>query len=261
MNTRSGGVAFGRQVGRLIPIAAVEPEQNMAIDQALLESVSRSGIPVLRFYRWSSPTLSLGYFQSIQTRSAHPESAGIACIRRATGGGAIVHDRELTYSIVLPVPVGQAGPRLGLYRQIHAAIADSLTGLGVASLPYRLTGSEANQASNSAPFLCFQRRTAEDLIVRGYKVLGSAQRKTRTAVLQHGSLLLQASGYAPQLPGISDLISKSLVDQEIATLMVENLSVCLGIPWEEDGISEQEKRDSQVISVERFASSKWTNRR
>ena len=261
-NTRSVGVASAPpKVGRLISITTGGPAQNMAMDQALLESVSHSGIPVLRFYQWSLPTLSLGYFQRVETRADHAESGGISCIRRATGGGAIVHDRELTYSIVIPVSAGQAGQRPGLYRQIHSAIAASLTCLGVSSMPYRLTVPESYRATDSAHFLCFQRRTAEDLIVSGYKILGSAQRKTRTAVLQHGSLLLQASGHAPQLPGISDLLSKPLVAEEIAALIVENLTVYLGIQWQKDGISQRERSDSELISAERFGSSNWTNRR
>ena len=262
MKTRSGKVAAViPKAGRLISIATGGAAENMAIDQALLESVTRSGVPVLRFYQWSSPTLSLGYFQSVETRVDHAESADIACVRRATGGGAIVHDRELTYSISIPVPAGQAGPRFDLYRLTHAAIADSLACIGASAVPHRLTGSDSSEEANSAKFLCFQRRTAEDLIVSGYKVLGSAQRKNRTAVLQHGSLLLQSSAYAPQLPGISDLVSKQVVPEEIASLIVQCLTVRLGLQWQTDGISPQERSDAELISAERFGGLTWTNRR
>src|SRR5262245_32066382 len=84
----------------------IDPPQkgawNMAVDQALLESAAASGGVALRFYQWSEPTLSLGYFQPIAARSEHPPSLHSPVVRRASGGGAILHDRELTYSIAAP---------------------------------------------------------------------------------------------------------------------------------------------------------------
>ena len=96
----------------MISLAAFGAAENMAIDQAILNSVSRTGVPVLRFYQWAEPTLSLGYFQGVAARAAHGHSDSICCVRRTTGGGAIVHDRELTYSVSIPVPASSAGPRL-----------------------------------------------------------------------------------------------------------------------------------------------------
>ena len=106
MNTRRGSaVSFGPSIGRLISLATAGAAENMAIDQSILDSVSRTGIPVLRFYQWAEPTLSLGYFQGLSARAAHVQSNSIGCVRRTTGGGAIVHDQELTYSITIPVPL------------------------------------------------------------------------------------------------------------------------------------------------------------
>lgn len=262
MNTRTGsGVSLGPRVGRLIPLAAAGAAENMAIDQAILDSVTQSGVPVLRFYEWAEPTLSLGYFQSLATRSAHVQSDSISCVRRSTGGGAIVHDRELTYSLSIPVPAGSAGPRSALYQQTHAAIADALANFGVHAVPFHRVGVEPRSESTNSQFLCFQRRTAEDLIVSGYKVLGSAQRKSRTAVLQHGSLLLCTSLYSPQLPGVNDLLSVELTAEQLVPKIVENLSGSLGVDWQEGTLSSQEKRDADQICRERFASSLWTARR
>src|SRR4051794_9804512 len=75
---------------------------NMALDEALLLSAERDGIGALRFYTWREPTLSLGYFQPHADRAAHAASKNCTLVRRASGGGAILHDRELTYSIALP---------------------------------------------------------------------------------------------------------------------------------------------------------------
>ncbi len=179
----------------------------MAVDQAILESVEASLIPTLRFYGWLEPTLSLGYFQAYQSRFGHAASSACACVRRATGGGAILHDHELTYSLVMPMAVSATQARQRLYRDVHLAVVRSLADFGVRATPYRLDGRPDGQES---AFLCFQRRTDEDLIVSGYKIVGSAQRRSRGAVLQHGSVLLRASRYAPELPGVFELTSQQI---------------------------------------------------
>ncbi len=262
MSKRIGSSAsLGSNIGRLISLATAGAAENMAIDQAILDSVTRTGVPVLRFYQWAEPTLSLGYFQGLATRAAHVQSDSICCVRRTTGGGAIVHDRELTYSVTIPVPAGSAGPRSVLYEQTHASIAEALADFGVQAVPFRCTGVEPRSESRNSQFLCFQRRTAEDLIVSGYKVLGSAQRKSRTAVLQHGSLLLCTSLYAPQLPGVNDVLSKPLSAEQLVPKIVANLSKNLGVDWRLGTLSDQEVCDADQICRERFASSSWTARR
>ncbi|MFK8115478.1 MAG: biotin/lipoate A/B protein ligase family protein [Rubripirellula sp.] len=249
----------GIQKGRLIPLRSCGPVENMSIDQALLESVDAGGVPVLRMYAWSQPTLSIGYFQQLASRTEHIESAELACVRRATGGGAIVHDQELTYSIALPVPESGAGPRLQLYQGTHQAIAEGLSDFGVRAVPFRLTGVTAQ---TDDPFLCFQRRTDEDLIVSGYKVLGSAQRKTRRAVLQHGSLLLRASCSATQLPGIVDLTSRQLSVEELAAAIAVAIGNRMSIQWDSDDMSDVEQARQEQIGCDRFSSSTaWHQKR
>lgn len=95
--------------------------QNMALDQALLDECQEQ--PVLRFYRWSQPTLSLGYFQKHQQREGHQPSIDCPMLRRSTGGGAILHDHELTYSLLVPlalVPKRSAD----LYDVVHHGFCD-----------------------------------------------------------------------------------------------------------------------------------------
>jgi lipoate-protein ligase A len=244
-------------IGRLIPLAAGDPIANMAMDQALLESTSRSQLPTLRLYRWNRSTLSLGYFQKLSDRDAHPQSASIACVRRSTGGGAIVHHHELTYSIMMPSGHA-AGPRLDLYEQVHGEVATILKDLGVAAAPYR-TLKQSPPATS--PFLCFQRRTPEDLIVSGYKVLGSAQRKIRGAVLQHGSLLLRASPWAPELPGIGELTSHFPDVEQLAEELTARLAARLSVDWREDSLTASEREAVAVISEGRFGSPQWHERR
>ncbi len=164
---------------------------NMARDEALLTLVGQDLSPAtLRFYRWSPATISLGYFQSIADFESLPPPAGrLPVVRRTTGGGAILHDRELTYALVLPWahPLLKRGPNT-LYNQVHAAFASLLASHGLAVTP----GPTApGGCSHRGPFFCFERHSCYDLLLEGQKLMGSAQRRTRWAILQHGSLILE----------------------------------------------------------------------
>src|SRR3954469_25809962 len=99
---------------------------NMGVDEALLETAADCGEGTLRFYQWSEPTLSLGYFQSAEDRRQHAASRSCPLIRRASGGGAILHDRELTYSIALPQPIARSPDSSLLYELCHIALIEAL---------------------------------------------------------------------------------------------------------------------------------------
>lgn len=162
----------------------------MARDEALLNRVGDgSSAPTLRLYQWDPPTISLGYFQPYAAFEALPPPAGeLAVVRRLTGGGAILHDQELTYSLLLPADhrLLSDGPNQ-LYVVVHDAVIASLQSMGV-------RGEQCGESDESTPvrgpFFCFARRHRYDVLVDGRKILGSAQRRTRSAVLQHGSIVL-----------------------------------------------------------------------
>jgi lipoyl(octanoyl) transferase len=248
----------GRAAGRLLISGPGRPAENMAVDAAILACAQRPCGPTLRFYSWQRATLSLGYFQGIDQRSLHAESKSLPVVRRATGGGAIVHDRELTYSLVVP----QAGHGLGaapaVYRAVHAAFAECLADFSVRAV--RFADSGAAPAPEEA-FLCFQRRTAEDLIVSRYKVLGSAQRRGRGGVLlQHGSLLLAASAAAPQLPGIAELSGRTIAASEILQSLSEKLATLFNVQWTPGQLSAEEATVAASTAADRFSSEAWTQR-
>ncbi len=123
---------------------------------------------------------------------------------------------------------------------------ESLSEFGVRAIPFRRLGEDSKVDTDS--FLCFQRRTSEDLIVSGYKVLGSAQRTTRRAILQHGSLLMQASRWAPQLPGVIDLSSRPISIGQLAESFSASLAAALSIDWNVDEISLFERGRAAEIS-------------
>lgn len=195
---------------------------NMAVDEVLLESALRHGICTLRWYRWREPTLSLGYFQSPDDPLIDDRFCALPVVRRPSGGGAILHDRELTYSCAIGVQHPLAAEPASLYKTIHAAIVAELARVGVAVAPRGIAdkGLDAN-------FLCFSRGDANDLVIAGHKVLGSAQRRRRGAVLQHGSLLLERSPVAPEYPGIADLCGVAASAIEVSRL-VEVTAAVLG---------------------------------
>ncbi len=246
--------------GRLLPFQTGSPSYNMAVDQTLLESVDENGRPTVRLYRWDRPTLSLGYFQSMRDRAQHRESQQLAWVRRGTGGGAIVHHHELTYSVALPVSDLRVGARDDLYRQLHQAVVDVLCDFGIRAVPYRLTTPAV--IGNPEPWLCFQRRTPEDLILAGYKVLGSAQRRSRRAVLQHGSLLIESSPMAPQLPGINELASTTVSVAQLAEPLVARFAAAIGVNrWQIDALSDLERKRIGAVQESRFDHPAWLGRR
>lgn len=162
---------------------------NMARDEHLLYSESHRPA-ALRLYAWDPPTLSLGYFQRYAQIAELPaEVMRLAVVRRSTGGGAILHDREVTYSLVLDdsIPVALQPP-VALYRLAHECWRAALTQCGQPAdvAPDHLPLPTAR----GGPFFCFAKPGRSDLIFAGDKLLGSAQRRIHGRVLQHGSLLL-----------------------------------------------------------------------
>jgi len=191
----------------------------MAVDELLLEQAVVSGTCALRWYRWDRPTISLGHFQDPRHVSEMPELATLPIVRRLSGGGAIVHDCELTYSCGVPAAHPLAVAPRELYTLVHEAIIGVLRPLGVAA---QFRG--APDSSRASEFLCFGRGDSFDVVIGPHKVLGSAQRRRKGAILQHGSLVIGRSTFAPQFPGINDLSPRPVVP----LTLVEVLAAAVG---------------------------------
>ncbi len=163
----------------------------MARDEALLHRVGDgSSPPTLRLYEWSEPTISLGYFQKYADfEQLAPPAGDMPVVRRQTGGGAILHDRELTYALVLPVAFDPIRDKpTHLYEIAHDALLEVLAANTVTA---SLNGVSDDSGPTRGPFFCFARRHALDVVIRDEKLAGSAQRRTRNAILQHGSIVIE----------------------------------------------------------------------
>ena len=158
----------------------------MALDDALLARARRTGEAVLRTYAWAVPTLSFGRNQ--RARGLYDpnalRAAGVAVIRRPTGGRALLHHREVTYSVTAPSGAGESG--VHLYERINALLASALGTLGVPVV----VAAPSRRAAAPTGLPCFAEPSAGELTHDGRKLVGSAQYREDGAVLQHGSILV-----------------------------------------------------------------------
>lgn len=230
----------------------------MAVDEVLLDRAAQEGVCSLRFYRWREPTLSLGYFQAIADRARHPASLGCPVVRRPSGGGAIVHDRELTYAVAVPAHVGWAKQRDVLYRRVHQALIEVLADWGIRA---SLQGPTQRKAGEVAPFLCFQRRSPGDVVVGEAKVCGSAQRRLLGAVLQHGSVILGRSAAAPELPGLEQWVGRPIDADTLADAWRAAVRRALELEFHCSPLSRGEEERVRLLAEQKYASPVWTARR
>lgn len=226
---------------RLLPFECADGPTNMATDETLLESAV-AGVSSLRFYTWNPPTLSLGYFQPESVRhtlaSTPPVSppfrggiwgveasddptctqsslADLPFVRRASGGATLVHHHELTYALALPAGLPWQRRGESWICRMHQVIGRALQSFGV-PIETGLCGAERKLG----PVLCFQHHTPGDLILKGHKIAGSAQRKQRGHLLQHGGLLLGQSHYTPDLLGLKELAGMATSIAELSRAIV-----------------------------------------
>ena len=240
---------------RLLPYAVDDGAHNMAADEVLLHS-AREGTASLRFYSWSPATLSLGYFQRERVRHADPLLSALPFVRRPSGGDTLVHDRELTYALALP-PGSSWQPRaVSWLVRMHGIIAAALRVLGVATA---LCESPADYRLGEP--LCFRHFTPGDLLLGDAKIVGSAQRRQRGALLQHGAVLLARSARTPTVPGIRELAGRDLCVTDLAEAIHHEFECQTG--WKlvrGDWTAGERNRISELV-VARYTQPDWNCKR
>jgi lipoyl(octanoyl) transferase len=186
---------MSKETWRFIDSGNCSPSYNMALDEALLDWHSEGKIPpTIRFYGWDPATLSVGYFQKVE-KEINMEAVkehGLGFVRRPTGGRGVLHDEELTYSVIvsedhpeMPKTVTEA------YRVISEGILKGFQGLGLeAYFAVPKTPEEREGLKNPRSAVCFDAPSWYELVVEGRKVAGSAQTRQKGVILQHGSILL-----------------------------------------------------------------------
>jgi lipoate-protein ligase A len=156
------------------------PAYNMALDEALLESAPRLGLPALRFYSWTEPAATFGYTQPYSQAAALTPLRPL--VRRPTGGGLVPHDADWTYSLVFPAQHPWHRLRAAdSYRRLHEWMAAAFARLNV---PATLAAASQKEI----PGHCFAGPEQADLLWRGRKIAGAAQRRSRTGLLIQGSV-------------------------------------------------------------------------
>ncbi len=281
---RSKAAGYNRAVSssdwRLILSDPASGPMNMALDEAILEAVRKDqALPTLRFYSWDPPCLSLGYAQSIDDadRSAI-EELGWDLVRRPTGGKAILHTDEITYSISAPSdhPLFGGGILLS-YQRISLALIAGLERLG---LEPELNVTESPEPSNGNP-VCFQNPGAFEITIAGKKLVGSAQLRRSGAVLQHGSIPLRGElgriCQALQYPNdherkqameqvgqyaitIEQVLGESPAWSEVAEYLTAGFEQSLQLNLSHLDLSKQEIIRSNEILEERYSHPDWTQR-
>ncbi|MCI0465236.1 MAG: lipoate--protein ligase family protein [Gemmataceae bacterium] len=239
---------------RLLAYAVADGPHNMAADEVLLESAA-AGVASLRCYGWSEATLSLGYFQSERLRHTDVRLAALPYVRRPSGGATLVHHHEVTYALALPAgPPWQTGePWL---RRMHGILADALATLGVTA---GLHG--ADQEEPFTGILCFQHFTPGDLRIGPAKIVGSAQRRQRRALLQHGALLLAASPSAPVLPGIRELTGQDLAVAETCLRVQQAFARHTGWQLVETEWTAAERQRLHELAAGKYRQDSWNRKR
>jgi lipoate-protein ligase A len=188
-------------------------EWNMGVDEALL-ATARLGVPSVRLYTWDGPWLSLGYSQGLEpARRLACERAGVRVVRRATGGRAVLHGCDLTYAVTAPIAL-VGGDVLESSARIARGLTKGLRSLGVDAV----CAPPPRGRLRAAGFDCFATAGAHEVLSGGLKLCGSAQRRARGALLQHGSVRMSPEAPALRLAaGIDGGLATSLTELGLAT--------------------------------------------
>jgi lipoyl(octanoyl) transferase len=237
----------------------------MALDHALASSLN-DGHAVLRLYGWRRPTVSFGRNEPAKGLYSVREAVrlGVDYVRRPTGGRVVLHDREVTYTVVAPVRA-LGGVRVG-YRRINQALASALHSLG-ADVTVSTDGRV--EALDAGP--CFQSPAAGEVIAGGRKLVGSAQARIDGVLLQHGSIMvagdqsrlatLSGGSLEYEAPAtMAELVGPVNEDALVEAVLIE-MESAFGGSWAPGEYDKQELKEADRLEAERYARDAWTWRR
>ena len=247
---------------RFISDPKLPAAMNMAIDEAIALSFREKKIPTLRVYRWDAPALTIGSFQKMEADlSSSLRNNGIPVIRRITGGRALLHDREITYSVVADTndPLFSGG-----IKKTFFAIAQGLLA-GLRHLGVEAEVFVPREKVIQGPF-CMTSLSWYEIAVSGKKLIGSAQKRWVDHFLQHGSLSLAPSLFEEQFQietplHLCKLLPKLPPFSEIERALREGFETAFGIQMKETSLTEEEKRMAHRLVSEKYLNKDWNENR
>lgn len=263
------------------------PSYNMALDQALLEWHSKGLIgPVLRFYEWEPATLSIGYFQSVEKEinMDQVEKHKLGFVRRPTGGRGVLHEHELTYSVIvsedypdMPETVTEA------YRVISGGLLEGFKNLGLdAHFSIPESKEEKDNLKKPKSAVCFDAPSWYELVVEGKKVAGSAQTRQKGVILQHGAILLSLDeeklvslfkfstneqrermrvGLREKAVAIDELAGRDVSAEESAEAFSKGFEKALQMNLQPLTLTDEQITYVKEIEALKYANDEWTYRK
>lgn len=265
---------------RLVTTPAAHGAWNMAVDEAILEAVGRGDSPsTLRLYAWEPPCLSLGYAQPLaDVDLPRLKAQKWELVRRPTGGRAILHTDELTYSVIAPIHEPRiAGDVLESYSRLASALMEALRLL---NLPVKINDQEVTKTKIPNP-VCFEVPSTSEITVNGKKLVGSAQARRKEGILQHGSLPLNgdlsrivqvlvfpddearmhaADHLLQRATTVETALGKFVSWVEAAQAFTTAFNSVLDLGLQPDELSSQEKTRGDKLAAEKYAFPDWNQK-
>lgn len=272
---------------RYIVTEPMSPAMNMAIDEAILIAHSEGKVPpTVRFYTWNPATLSIGYFQKSEKEIDLDAVRGnnLGFVRRPTGGRAVLHDQELTYSVVvsenhpkMPASVTEA------YQVISTGLLHGFQQLGLQAEMVSLASEEEKEKySSPGSSACFDSPSWYELVVEGKKVAGSAQTRQKGVILQHGSILLDMDvellfsllkfpservkqrmidSFVQKAVTINEVSGRNVSLDEAIEAFRQGFASGLEVELVEQPLTDEELTLAQELAETRYATDEWNLRR
>ncbi len=269
---------------RLLSHGAMKGKYNMAVDEAIHNAYQRGEVgPTLRLYRWEPACLSLGRFQDVkkEVNLEGLKDLGIDLVRRSTGGKAVLHDDELTYSIVISESL-LPGSILETYKKLSKALVSGLKTLGV---PAELSALEHGVTARDRRFrqaACFSAPSWYEVVAHDKKIVGSAQVRSGGIILQHGSIpftmdigkLVRClktgsekhaqrveSMLSRKAAGLSQVCTSKVSYKQLEEELVSAFGATLGWAFEKGCLTPGEIREAVQLSQEKYGAYTWTMER
>ncbi|WP_019414948.1 biotin/lipoate A/B protein ligase family protein [Paenisporosarcina sp. TG20] len=278
---------MSKPIWYFINSGACRPSFNMALDEALLDWHSEGLLPpIVRFYRWSPATLSIGYFQNVDKEINMDEvrKHNLGFVRRPTGGRGVLHEHELTYSVIvsedypnMPRTVTEA------YRVLSEGLLIGFKNLGLdAYFAVPNTEEKRNDLKNPKSAVCFDTPSWYELVVEGRKVAGSAQTRQKGVILQHGAILLDLDeeklvslfnyrtdeikervleGLFKKAVPINRLLDKPVKIEECIHAFKDGFSDGLNVELKPYFLTNEQMDYVKALEIRRYANDEWTYRK